>query len=79
MPVGIDMMSSTTEKLIIVEDALDFCLEYKKLDVTAETMRAWCKKYLIGIKVVGRWQVDKNKLKLLLDGRYAFKKEKNQE
>ena len=72
MPVVMLMTSLKTDNLISVEDALDLCLEYH-VDITPETMRAWCKKYNIGNKIVGRWAVDKNKLKLLLDGRYVFK------
>lgn len=36
--------------------------------VTKPTIIAWCEKYGIGRKRVGRWVVDKNKLNQLLDG-----------
>ena len=48
--------------------AVELAEEYG-VSVTTETIRDWCDKYKIGGKVVGRYVINKNRLKLLLEGK----------
>jgi hypothetical protein len=54
---------------ITPQDALVYAEEEFNVSVSLVTMHEWCKKYKIGNKVVGRWQVNKRLLKLLLEGK----------
>ena len=51
------------------QEAREWAFENYDVSVSLVTMHEWCKKFKIGIKVVGRWQVRKKRLKLLLEGR----------
>lgn len=52
------------------QEALDIAAgEPYFVSVSIVTMHEWCKKYKIGKKIAGRWQVNKKRLKLLLEGR----------
>lgn len=43
----------------------------KQFGVTTSTARNWCKKYGIGLKVGGRWRIDKTKLSKIVSSEAA--------
>jgi len=49
-------------------EARELVKEEYNISVSKETMHLWCKKHHIGIKIVGRWYVNKKRLKWLLEG-----------
>jgi hypothetical protein len=61
-------MNIKGRKYISVEDALKICEERFDNAVTKVTMYNWCAQYGIGMKIFGRWKVDKEKLIERLDG-----------
>lgn len=60
-------MMKTTDK-ISPADAINIAAEYG-VSITTETIRDWCIKFKIGKKIVGRYQVNPVRLKLLLEGK----------
>lgn len=58
-----------TTDTITPSKAVKLAKEEYSVSVTAETIRDWCDRFKIGRKVVGRYQINKKRLKLLLEGK----------
>ena len=63
---------------ISTTEAKELAAEYG-VSVSLETINNWCEKNNIGIKIVGRWYVNRKRLIWLLEGReWKIKKEEQE-
>lgn len=61
-------MSGKYESHISPKEAVELAKNEYSYKVTTETIRNWCEKFDIGEKVVGKWFIDPDLLRSLLEG-----------